>query len=298
MNTREYRPLDILLGVDGSEHALAGVRLIHDLTLAPGSQVTALGVLRPRGGPARHKLLAALDEAEAALQGCGATVRTGLAHGHPAEELVKAAEERRSDLLVVGASGLQATLGILLGGVAQQVIEYARVPVLIARAPYTGLRRVLLATDGSSDSAHIAKYLAELPFPASVAVEVMHVLPPVPAYEPLTPASRLGRSGFEQFPPPEQIADEEEKQGEALLDQTVTNLSRHGVQAGKVLIRGDAATEIIQYAKGCSADLIVAGSRGLTQVQSWLLGSVSRKLVHYAPCSVLIVRPEAMLTPP
>jgi nucleotide-binding universal stress UspA family protein len=37
-------------------------------------------------------------------------------------------------------------------------------------------------------------------------------------------------------------------------------------------------------------DLIVAGSRGLSRVRSWLLGSVSRKLVHYSGCSVLIVR--------
>jgi len=51
-----------------------------------------------------------------------------------------------------------------------------------------------------------------------------------------------------------------------------------------------AVTEIIQYAKENQVDLIVAGSRGLTSMQSWLLGSVSRKLVHYAGCSVLIVK--------
>ena len=59
-----------------------------------------------------------------------------------------------------------------------------------------------------------------------------------------------------------------------------------------MLVRGDAATEIIDYAKERKVDLIVAGSRGLSQVRGWLLGSVSRKLVHYAPCSVLIVKGE------
>jgi nucleotide-binding universal stress UspA family protein len=61
---------------------------------------------------------------------------------------------------------------------------------------------------------------------------------------------------------------------------------------GTVLRRGDAATEILAYAQEQKVDLIVAGSRGLSGVSGWWLGSVSRKLVHYAPCSVLIVRGE------
>jgi nucleotide-binding universal stress UspA family protein len=36
--------------------------------------------------------------------------------------------------------------------------------------------------------------------------------------------------------------------------------------------------------------LIVAGSRGLSEFQGWWMGSVSRKLVHYSNCSVLIVK--------
>jgi len=39
-------------------------------------------------------------------------------------------------------------------------------------------------------------------------------------------------------------------------------------------------------------DLIVTGSRGLGQIRSWLMGSVSRKLVHYSGCSVLVVRSQ------
>ena len=297
MNAIEHRPLDILLGIDGSEHAMAAVHAIHDLRLPPGSQVTALAVLTPRETPPRHKLLAALDQAEAALQGCGAEIRTGLAHGHPAVELVKAAEHRGSDLLVVGATGLRATLGILLGGVAQQVVEYASLPVMVVRAPHAGLRRVLLATDGSPDSAHVAEYLTRLPLPSGASVEVMHVLPPAPVYEPVSPVSRLSRSGFEQFPPPGDLAESEEKQGQSLLNRTLETLDKGGLTAAKVLARGDAASEIIEHAKASSTDLIVAGSRGLSEVQGWMLGSVTRKLVHYAPCSVLIVRPESAPVP-
>jgi nucleotide-binding universal stress UspA family protein len=40
--------------------------------------------------------------------------------------LIEFADENQPDLIVVGARGLPATLKVLLGGVAQQVVEYAR----------------------------------------------------------------------------------------------------------------------------------------------------------------------------
>jgi len=84
---------------------------------------------------------------------------------------------------------------------------------------------------------------------------------------------------------------EEEKKGQELLDQTIDFLTNcSGMKATPILTRGDAATEIIQYVKDHEIDLILAGSRGLSEIRSWLLGSVSRKLVHYANCSILIVK--------
>jgi nucleotide-binding universal stress UspA family protein len=53
---------------------------------------------------------------------------------------------------------------------------------------------------------------------------------------------------------------------------------------------GDPAEVIIQVANEQQADLIVVGSWGLTGIQRFLLGSVSSKVSHHAPCSVMIVR--------
>jgi nucleotide-binding universal stress UspA family protein len=85
-------------------------------------------------------------------------------------------------------------------------------------------------------------------------------------------------------------AEDEERQGNAILGESVETLLDYGIEAKSVLLRGDAATEIIEYANQNEIGLIVAGSRGLSQMRRLLLGSLSRKLVHYAGCSVLIVK--------
>lgn len=53
---------------------------------------------------------------------------------------------------------------------------------------------------------------------------------------------------------------------------------------------GHPADQIIHAADELGADLIVLGHRGKSLVKRWLLGSISRRVVTYAGCSVLIVR--------
>lgn len=53
---------------------------------------------------------------------------------------------------------------------------------------------------------------------------------------------------------------------------------------------GDRAEEILDVAEAEDADLIVMGRRGLGHVRETLLGSVSQKVLHHAPCTVVLVR--------
>jgi nucleotide-binding universal stress UspA family protein len=128
----------------------------------------------------------------------------------------------------------------------------------------------------------------------------MHVLPPIPIKPSPDFISHTWPTVPEMVPfylnelNEEEVAmlREEEKAGQAILQRAVLSLqeSNSGVGIKSVIVRGDAASEIIQYAKDHEIDLIVAGSRGESSIRSWLLGSVSRKLVHYTNCSVLIVK--------
>ncbi len=54
---------------------------------------------------------------------------------------------------------------------------------------------------------------------------------------------------------------------------------------------GEAGPLVCQIAKDFSADLIVMGRRGRTGFTEAMLGSISNYVVHYAPCSVLVIQP-------
>ena len=86
------------------------------------------------------------------------------------------------------------------------------------------------------------------------------------------------------------MEEDEEKRGAEILDKARADFEASGLLVRTMLRRGDAATETLELAREEDIDLLVCGSRGLNPVSGWLLGSVSRKLVHYAPCSVLIVK--------
>jgi nucleotide-binding universal stress UspA family protein len=177
--------------------------------------------------------------------------------------------------------------------VAQQVVEYACCPVLVVRAPYHGLRHILLVTDGSPYSQRAARYLSQFPLPSAKDIRVMHVLPPIERPVMMEPYYGRWQTVYAQFPTREEetaIEKREARAGQALLKRTSSLLEHRGIKPTSVLTRGDAASEIIDYANLHQLDLIVAGSRGLSQFKSLWMGSVSRKLVHYSKCSVLIVK--------
>jgi nucleotide-binding universal stress UspA family protein len=65
-------------------------------------------------------------------------------------------------------------------------------------------------------------------------------------------------------------------------------LSERGIDAETIEGQGDPGSVIVKAAE--DADLVIVGSRGLNSFQRILLGSVSSKVVHRAPCDVLVVR--------
>jgi nucleotide-binding universal stress UspA family protein len=81
------------------------------------------------------------------------------------------------------------------------------------------------------------------------------------------------------------------KDAEGRLNEIVKNLAKESVRA-KVHVgtANDVPSEIVRIAEEEKVDLIVIASHGATGWNRWVLGSVAEKVVHIAPCPVLILR--------
>jgi len=86
------------------------------------------------------------------------------------------------------------------------------------------------------------------------------------------------------------IDSDEVSERRAELEEARAILGEKGISSRLVEGRGDPADVLVEEAKQAGADLIVVGTRGQNPVARAVLGSVSTRVVHEAPCDVLVVR--------
>jgi nucleotide-binding universal stress UspA family protein len=58
-----------------------------------------------------------------------------LVHGSPYQEIVETAKARQVDLIIMGTHGRTGLRHVLLGSVAEKVVQLASCPVLVTRQP-------------------------------------------------------------------------------------------------------------------------------------------------------------------
>jgi len=79
--------------------------------------------------------------------------------------------------------------------------------------------------------------------------------------------------------------------GNAIIDKANDIARQHGAtRITRVITEGDAADNILYTAKDRDADLIVMGTRGLSDLKGLFVGSVSHKVSHLADCTCITVR--------
>jgi nucleotide-binding universal stress UspA family protein len=85
------------------------------------------------------------------------------------------------------------------------------------------------------------------------------------------------------------IKQDTERSGK-MLDKFVMSLDCEGIKTEKKVLVGDPHPLIVEFAKEGKFDLIVMGHRGLNPIQRLFIGSVAKRVIEDAPCSVLVVK--------
>ncbi|GAB5047196.1 universal stress protein [Thermodesulfovibrio sp. TK110] len=64
----------------------------------------------------------------------------------------------------------------------------------------------------------------------------------------------------------------------------------YDIEINTEIVAGHPADQIVRYASENGFDIIIMGQRGMSKIERWLLGSVSRRVATYATCPVVIVK--------
>lgn len=284
----------IVIGVDGSEQGQVGAHLVATLPLTVDDEVVVVSVVpeqlpvgawsyvhvsqvaelsRTARDAAEASARVAVEAAATALGVLPGTVRTIVPRGHPAAALPDVVREQAADLVVVGPHGSGRLEELVLGSVAQSLLERMPSSVLVARGPVRPPTKVLLAYDGSAHSRAAAEFLATMPLPAGAEIQVL---------------TATG-GGMELLVPDAPAIEQLEAGGLKVAREGAEILEAAGRTAIGIVRPGQAKHAIVAAARDLGLDLVVLGARGLGGVRGLILGSVSRAVSRAAPCSVLVV---------
>lgn len=270
----------ILVAVDGSE---ASLNALKESFRFSNDSITVVSVAPPYEGDLRvvgedlQALLRepcdqALGKAAALAEAEGMAIKTVCVMGEPHESIVELAETENCDLIVMGPQGQNGLARVLIGSTTRRVIGYSPLDVLVV-PPHSrlGWEKIMVPTDGSAYSQKAAARALDLAQEYGSEITVLSVLD--------LRSQRLLSVGKEL------TAREQE------YIQEVTSMAvAQGTKAEGLVQQGRVDQVITDLARERNVNLIVMGSHGRTGLTRLLMGSVTEKVICYAPCPVLVVK--------
>jgi len=134
----------ILVAFDGSDQAEKAFRLGLEIAKKFSAKVVAVGVVRLPEPAISVEVEAMLDrgkqhfdevfgrlEKESAQH--GVAFESHVVVGHPAEQVLRQAEDTHADLIVMGRRGMSRATRWILGSVSERVLRYAHCPVMVVK---------------------------------------------------------------------------------------------------------------------------------------------------------------------
>jgi len=137
---------------------------------------------------------------------------------------------------------------------------------------------IVVPVDGSDSSLRAAGFAAKLGRSLNVPLKLLHVMA-------ITPESAMGMSRLSR----DDIDALRKHNGDAVFRRTREALGSDAGDIESTALAGDPAEEILGYMRRNPSALVVMGRRGLSPVQTLMLGSVSDKVLRAANVAVTVV---------
>jgi nucleotide-binding universal stress UspA family protein/predicted transcriptional regulator len=221
----------------------------------------------------------------------GLTVELQVREGSAAEGILDLADDVGALAVVMSTHGRGGVTRLVLGSVAERVLQLATVPILLVRATGAetaatpGLQRLLVPLDGSALAEAALDVALDVAEPGAT-VLLTRVVRPV-EFEVLGSAGL--DSEINQVATDRAVAEAQDYL--ARLQQ-----ARGGGQATiqALVALGRAADQILQAAREQSSDLIVMATHGDTGPARWFIGSVADEVLRHADRPILLVSARAL----
>lgn len=294
----------ILIPLDGSELAERALPPAVQLAQAAHSEIILLSVLQgqellaliPSGNednPA-EALTDATSEANGylALQRRlwakeGVHITTRLGDGEVATTILAVAEEEEVDCIVLSTHGRTGLSRLVLGSVAEKVVDQAHCPVLVVHSAHPW-EKIVATVDGSPlAEAAVAPAIA-LANATGRELTFLRVQPYLTSGKP----QDIDLYMLWEYGPHKSREELAEMRGLWYLDNLLQLCEQLNKPVQTVVKTGDPAEEIIRYANEQKPDLLIMATHGYTGLKRLWYGSVVSDVFRHVPCAVLVLHPK------
>jgi len=277
----------ILVAVDGSESGKNALHQAFKLANEEKCWITVTSVVPPYEGEIetlgvkdiRAALRKPCDDALAEVEKIAKTermlVKMVCEEGEIHERIVDLAEAENCDVIVMGRRGLRHIERALIGSVTARVIGHTQRDVLVVpKGTIVGWKTIVLATDGSKYSAAATERAISFAKSYGGELKVISVVDVPTEFYAEAPAA----------------VEDLVRKAKGFVADVKSKAEAAGVKAETYVGEAEAYQAVNNLAQEQKADIIVLGSHGRTGLRRLLMGSVTEKVIGYAPCPVLVVK--------
>jgi nucleotide-binding universal stress UspA family protein len=281
----------VIVPLDGSK--LAAQVLPYARAIAEKSDVPLQLVwVVPEDGPASAK-----EEAQTYLRqqadAIGSRARINIRMGHPGEQIVKAADEATSPLIVMATHGRSGLSRIFSGSVAEHVVSKSGAPVFLIRHETKDrqdnlVHIVAVSLDGSVYAEAALPYAKELARDFDAELLLVRVAETFQVYSMMSPDPVGGASAEAINEVTEQLISETRD----YLEATATTLRAEGFNVKTAALEGFPADQLMALEREMAVNVIVMATHGRSGLGRLVFGSVADRILKNGTTPILMIKPS------